>query len=99
MAFGSYCWSGGGEAACVDMIPPTARTDIPTLRVRRGATISVHLRFRPTRVDATVAGSALRPAVRGATITWDARGRGLVIFGTNSAGGRASYLIRVSFLA
>jgi hypothetical protein len=96
MAFGSYCWSANGKAACVDMIPPTARRDIPRLRVGRGATISVHVRFNPTRVEATVAGHALRPAVRGATVTWRARSSGLVILGTKSSGGGASYLIRVN---
>src|SRR5712692_9032663 len=45
LAYGSYCWSEAGKAACADMIPPAQRRDLRVIRARRSRTIVVRLRF------------------------------------------------------
>src|SRR6266508_6281823 len=46
LAYGSYCWTpSDGHAACVDMIPPQSRPELPTVRVARGSTVRIHLAF------------------------------------------------------
>lgn len=95
MAFGSYCWSANGQAACVDMIPPATRTDIATLKVRRDAKVTVHLRFKPRAANVTLRGRPLHTVTSGTTITWRARGGGLLSLDVKATGGSASYLARI----
>lgn len=50
LAMGSACWAGGGEGACVSALPPSARTDLPTLRVRAGDNVQFLFEFTPKQV-------------------------------------------------
>lgn len=97
--FGSYCWSSPGKpAACVDMIPPTSRSDLARLRVKAGATVRLHLRFAPRSVALyRLSGTSRRrlPALSGRTVSWQAR-LGLIDVEVTSARGSASYLVRLS---
>ena len=92
MARGSYCW----ETTCVDMIPPQQRADIPPLRIRRGARVTLRLAFVPTRWSVTIVGSATSiplPAAR--TATWLARRGGILDVDARGRVGSASYLVRI----
>jgi hypothetical protein len=57
LAQGSYCWSSPGRGLCVDVIPPSARSDIPSVAVSTGDRVAFRLGFDPTEVSATL----LRP--------------------------------------
>ena len=50
LLYGSYCW----KTACVDMLPPDARPELPRIRVRPGQTLRVHLAFTPARASVQV---------------------------------------------
>ena len=92
LAYGSYCWS----TACVDMIAPQSRSDLPTVTVAAGARIRVHLRFKATSIAVTV-GQRSVPATVDSTkriASWEAtRGGLLTVFARTS--GDASYLARL----
>src|SRR5919204_1098641 len=62
LAYGSYCWTNGGQAACVDMLPPQSRPDLPLIKVARGGVLRVHLALK--RPAATLAVAGRRTAVR-----------------------------------
>ena len=104
MAFSSYCWSkpaGGGtrKAVCSDMVPPQSRTDLPTLSVRAGETVRVHLPFAPRTVHLTVfRGGGFRHFVLAPrrTLSWKAVATGIGTLDVRAAAGDASYLIRLS---
>lgn len=97
--FGSYCWSSPeGSAACVDMIPPTSRSDLARLQVKPGTTVRLHLRFAPRSVSVYCLSGTSRtrlPAVAGRTVSWQARLR-IIDVEVTGARGSASYLVRLS---
>lgn len=97
LALGSYCWSKGGRANCVDMIPPAQRSDIPAVSVRRGTSLEIVLGFtaRAWKVQRLASASAVKPAP-GRTATIRASGTGIYeIFVEKSANGSVSYLFRL----
>lgn len=99
LAFGSYCWTSAGTAVCVDMIPPQSRSDLPVVRVDRGAVIRIHLAFVPRDAHLTLfhgssfTHSLLRPAQ---TLSWRASRQGIASLDVQARGGSASYLLRVA---
>ena len=98
LAFSSYCWTGAGKAACVDMIPPQSRTDLPLLKVRAGEQLRIHFAFVPRSVHLAVyRGVSFRHWIlpRARTVSWKARGSGVVVIDAKAKGGTASYLIRL----
>jgi hypothetical protein len=98
MAYGSYCWG----TLCVDMIPPAMRNDIPTLAVKRGTPVRVHLAFTP-RTATIVALRADRNEtyrVRAArVVTWRPRRSGVAFVDVRAQPGSASYLFRIRLLS
>jgi hypothetical protein len=90
-AFGSYCW----KTACVDMLPPAGRPDLPVLRAPRGTLVRLRLAFVPRTVTVTI-GKSKVPAVHGKTrvVTWRAR-PGIVVVEVKGPGGSASYFVRL----
>jgi len=104
MAFSSYCWSAPAgartrKAVCADMIPPQSRTDLPTLIVRRGEVVRIHLAYVPRGVHLTLYRAMsfrhyVLPPRR--VIAWRAAGTGVVALDVRAAPGTASYLVRVS---
>src|SRR6266849_6917428 len=55
LAYGSYCW----KTACVDMIPPQSRPDLPAFGVKRGGTVRVHLGFTAKSVSVSLDNRAI----------------------------------------
>jgi hypothetical protein len=94
LAYGSYCWSEAGKAACVDMIPPARRADVPRMQARRGQTIVVHLRFRASSITVTSGGQRMARGA-GNTISWRAGRAGLVLVDVKARGDSASYVVRL----
>lgn len=95
LAFSSYCW----KTACVDFIPPTMRTGVPSLRVSRDQATRIHFRFLPERVTVSPvtkqgAGKSVRLAAARVT-TWRPKAAGLYTIFTDAAAGDASYLVRI----
>jgi hypothetical protein len=93
LAYSSYCW----RTACVDFLPPTMRTDVPSLAVRRGRIATLHFRFLPKTVSVSMVKPAgksvkLRPA---RIVSWQPRANGLAMVAVTAAGGDASYLVRI----
>ncbi len=92
LAYGSYCW----KTACVDMIPPQSRPDLPAFGVKRGRTVRVHLGFTAKSVSVSLDKKAVR-AKLDATKTiasWSAtRGGVLTVFARTA--GDASYVARI----
>lgn len=98
LAFGSYCWSSKqGHGACVDMIGPEQRQDIPKLSVTADELLRIHLAFTAKSVDLSVGHSGRISLHRRntGTLAWRApnrRGRLLVMVDVQAPGGQASYL-------
>ena len=93
LATGSYCWG----TRCVDKLPPAGRTDLPRLRVARGATVVLRLAFVPRRWTATVLGSGQTETLpRARTATWRARRSGILALDVHAAAGSVGYLARVA---
>jgi hypothetical protein len=94
LAFSGYCW----KTTCADFPPPQSRTNLPVVRVRRGALVRVHFAFTPSEVHATTFAAttfrhaALRPA---RTTGWRPTRAGVVSFDVRAPSGSASYLVRV----
>ena len=104
MAFSSYCWSAPTgattrKAVCADMIPPQSRTDLPTLSVRRGEVVRIHLAYLPHGVHLTLYRAmsfkhfVLSPR---RVLSWRAAGTGVAALDARAAAGTASYLVRVN---
>ena len=104
MAFSSYCWSTAAgatvrKAVCADMIPPQSRSDLPTLKVRRGEVVRIHLAYLPRGVHLTLYRAmsfkhyVLAPR---RVLAWRAAGTGVVAVDVRAASGTASYLVRVT---
>lgn len=96
MAYGSYCWG----RACVDMLGPAQRDDLPRLRVQPGEEMTFRLGFDPAALVLSVAADGQHeqvsvPARR--DVTWQATRGGVVsLFArADGRGGDASYLVRV----
>lgn len=95
MAYGSYCWG----RACVDMVSPQTRDDLPTIEVEQGETVTFHLGFDPAEVTLTLPGSEKKqmslPARR--DVSWQvSRGGIATLFARpHKQGGDASYSVRV----
>ncbi len=92
LAYGSYCW----KRACVDMIPPQSRPDVPTFGVKRGRTIRVHLGFTAKAVSVGVGGRVVRATLDSTRriVSWTAtRGGTLTVFARTA--GDASYVARL----
>jgi hypothetical protein len=92
LAFGSYCW----KTACVDMIPPNSRPDLPGLTSKRGSTIRVHLGFAAKSVEVDLGtkpiNAKLDPTKR--IIFWGTT-RGGILSVSARAQGSASYVARL----
>jgi len=97
LAYGSYCWSEAGKAACADMIPPAQRRDLPVIRARRSRTIVVRLRFRASSIAVTVGGRVVARAT-GSTVSWRAARAGIVSVEAKVRGDGASYLARLKII-
>jgi hypothetical protein len=103
LAFGSYCWSATrGRAACVDMIAPDQRGDVPILVVRPGEVLRFDLAFTAKSLDIYVGlGTHSTLHRRDArAVAWRApSGRGdqlaTLDVEAQAARGSASYLARI----
>jgi hypothetical protein len=92
LAYGSYCW----KTACVDMIPPNTRPDLPAFAVKRGATVRVHLGFAAKSITVSIGNTTIRPALDATKriASWkDTRGGILTV--SARAAGDASYVARL----
>jgi hypothetical protein len=92
LAYGSYCW----KTSCVDMIAPTARSDLPSLRVERRTVVRVHLGFTAKSINVTRNGRKVRVNVdsTGRIVFWHAIGGGIVIVSAKGFGD-ASYVAKL----
>jgi hypothetical protein len=94
LAYGSYCW----RTACVDMVPPESRSDLPRIKVRPRQMLRVHLGFTPAlaRVHMLRGDRAVAvPSTRGRrSISFRAR-RGILMIAASASRGTPSYLARL----
>jgi hypothetical protein len=94
LAYGSYCWI----TACVDMVPPQTRSDLPRIKVKPGQMLRVHLGFTPAlaRVHMLRGDRAVAvPSTRGRrSISFRAR-RGVLMVAASASRGTPSYLARL----
>src|SRR5207247_9765523 len=103
MAYSSYCWSAPRAstrtAVCADMAPPQSREDLPSLTVRRGAVVRIHLSFAPREVHVTLFRAlsfkhyVLRPQ---RVLVWRAAGDGVLSVDVRAAAGSVAYLLRLT---
>jgi hypothetical protein len=89
-AFGSYCW----KTACVDMLPPAGRPDLPGLRARAGSLVRLHLGFVPRGPIVTIGARRVTATIAGRVVAWRARA-GIADVRVKGPGGSASYLVRL----
>jgi hypothetical protein len=92
LAYGSYCW----KTACVDMLPPQSRPDLPVLAVTRGRTVRIHLGFKAKSVGVSLDKRAVKAKLDATLriVSWAAtRGGVLTVFAR--AAGDASYVARL----
>ena len=99
LAYSSYCWTAGEGsdpvAACVDFIPPEMRSELPSLRLRRGELVRFHLGFTPTEVSIQVGKRSFSLAAT-ADPTWRVRGKGkFATLSVQAEGGSASYVTQI----
>jgi hypothetical protein len=92
LAWGSYCW----KTACVDMIPPQSRPDLPTFEVKRGSVVRVHLGFAAKSVSVSVGNRAVTPKLdtTKTIASWSATRGGILTIFLRKAGD-ASYVARL----
>ncbi len=92
LAYGSYCW----KTACVDMIPPQSRPDLPAFSVKRGGTIRVHLGFTARSVSVSLDKRAIRVKLDATKriASWSATRDGMLTVSARAAGD-ASYVARL----
>jgi hypothetical protein len=92
LAYSSYCW----KTACVDMIPPDSRPDLPRFVVRHGSLVRVHLGFAAKSVTVNVGTRPIRtkldPTKRIAS--WKGTRSGVLTVFARTAGD-ASYVARL----
>jgi hypothetical protein len=91
LAYSSFCWT----RMCADFVAPQLRTDLPRIRLARGATARFHLGFRPTSLTLARSGgrSWRLPPTR--VVAWRAAGPGVYLLQAGVVGGDASYAFRV----
>lgn len=96
LAFGSYCWS----TACVDMLPPANRPDLPVLRLSAQGSVRIHLAFRPSSLSVRIVrGAKLGPLLKlpaRAVVDWHPVQAGLAIIEARGPHGSTSYLMRLT---
>jgi hypothetical protein len=92
LAYGSYCW----KTACVDMIPPQSRPDLPAFGVKRGGTVRVHLGFTAKSVSVSLDKRAIRVKLDATRriASWSATRGGVITVFARTAGD-ASYVTRL----
>ena len=98
LAFGSYCWT----TMCVDMIPPGMRKDLPTITIRRGAPVRVHLAFLPRSAQAYVLRRNQQTPVEiqsKSVLDWRPQLSGVVLIDVKDKRGSAGYLFRLRIRA
>jgi hypothetical protein len=96
LAYSSYCW----KTTCVDFIPPQNRPDLPTIFVRRGSALRLHLGFRPRELSITVQSGHNRKQTKlraepVARFTPSRSGLLTVFARPATAGGDATYVARL----
>ena len=93
LAYGSYCW----KTACVDMIPPQARPDLPVFRAGRGTMVRVHFGFAARSVNASLDGKVARVRLDATKriVSWRAARGGVLTVFARPAAGDASYVARL----
>ena len=96
LTFGSYCW----YTACVDMLPPASRPDLPVLRLPAEGSVRIHLAFRPSSLSVRIlTGAKLGPLVKlpaRAVVDWHADRAGVAVIEARGHRGSASYLLRLT---
>lgn len=95
MAYGTYCWG-----ACVRMVAPSQRDDVPRVRVQRGDEVAVRLGFDPAELSLSVSADGRReqvPVPARRDVTWRATRGGVVSLSARPDGGGrdASYHVRL----
>ena len=81
------------------MVPPQSREDLPTLVVRRGEMLRIHLSFAPGEAHVTLFRGVsfkhyvLRPR---RVLIWRATGSGVLSLDVRALAGSAGYLLRLS---
>jgi hypothetical protein len=99
LQFSSYCWRRQAtRRVCVNMPPVQERVDLGVLRTRTGELLRMHLAFLPREAHLTLY-RGLRFAhyrlPRHQTLTWRARGSGMIALDVEARAGSASYIIRL----
>ncbi len=90
LAYSSYCW----RTACVDMLPPAMRPDVPTVAVRRGQVARLHFGFQPRSVSVSSVGGPSHRLLPARTARWRP-GAGLYVISVRASAGKAGYLVRI----
>jgi hypothetical protein len=101
LAFSSYCWRERStrKAVCVDMILPQSRQDLPSVRVRAGTTVRLHLGYKPREVHVTtfVGDTFTHKVLRPRRVTsWRPTVSGVVSFDVRAAEGSAAYVAQIN---
>lgn len=95
LAYTSFCW----KTSCVDFIPPERREDLALIRVRRGASLRLHLGFTPAKLSVSIgtgSGTGIRQLQRKRTVTFTPWRSGFVFVSARaSTGGDAAYVARI----
>ncbi len=94
LAWGSYCWT----TVCADMIPPSMRKDIPTVSVKRGTSVRVHLAFVPLKANIVLLQGERIRTLRlqpKRVLVWRPQVGGLALVDVHAGPGSAGYLIRI----
>lgn len=90
LAYSSYCW----KTACVDMLPPEMRPDVPTVAVPPGRAALLHFGFLPRSVTVSKVSGPSRRLPPARAVTWRPGG-GLYLITARSQAGSAGYLVRI----
>ena len=94
LAYGSYCW----KTACVNMIPPNTRPDLPLFTVKRGQAVRAHLGFNAksaaVSIDTKLVQARLDTTKH--VVSWTPTRSGIVTVSARAAVGTASYVTRLS---
>lgn len=83
----AWCWRGRCGA-------PVAGAS-KTVRVKRGTTVHVRLRFAPTEATVRVAGNRIRTVVHGSDVSWAAARSGGLSISVRGARGWVVYVGRL----
>lgn len=95
LAYAGYCWKTG----CADYLPPASRPDLPTLTVRSGGSVRLHLGFTPRSAVVTMlsgASTRTRLALR-EVVLWRPKRQGIFTVSVKAAAGSVSYAARIRF--